>query len=70
MVTTRALKLTGVIVLLVGILFFLRDNGLNLIGNTSGWSILIVLIGASILSSKRKELINNFNKRGKPSKKK
>ena len=46
-----AYKLTGMVVLVVGILFFLRDNGLNLIGDISGWSILIILIGAAILST-------------------
>ena len=45
-------KLTGFIVLIVGILFFLRDLSpdLNFIGNTSGWTIVLVLIGAAIVS--------------------
>ena len=45
-------KLTGFVVLILGLLFFLRDTDpvrLNFIGNTSGWTILIVLIGAAIL---------------------
>jgi hypothetical protein len=43
-------KLTGFIVLVVGILFFLRDLGINYIGDTSGWTIVLVLIGAGIIS--------------------
>ena len=45
-----AYKLTGVVILLLGILFFLRDIGINLIGETSGWTILMVLIGAGFLA--------------------
>ena len=45
-----AYKLTGFVVLLLGILFFLRDIGVNIIGNTSGWTIVIVLIGAGLLA--------------------
>ena len=51
--TKTAYKLTGLVVLILGILFFLRDidpAGLNFIGNTSGWTIVIVLIGAGILA--------------------
>lgn len=43
-------KFTGLIVLFLGLLFFLRDMGVNLIGNTSGWTIVIVLIGSAILA--------------------
>ena len=43
-------KFTGFIVLVVGILFFLRDLGINYIGDTSGWTIVLVLIGAGIIS--------------------
>lgn len=43
-------KLTGFMVLIVGILFFLRDIGINYIGNTSGWTIVLVLIGAALFS--------------------
>ena len=46
--TKTAYKLTGLVVLLLGILFFLRDIGINLIGETSGWTIVIVLIGAGL----------------------
>ena len=45
-----AYKFTGFIILVLGLLFFLRDMGLNLIGNTSGWTIVIVLIGSAILA--------------------
>ena len=45
-----AYKLTGFVVLLLGILFFLRDIGVNIIGNTSGCTIVIVLIGAGLLA--------------------
>jgi len=45
-----AYKLTGLVVLLVGALFFLRDLGINYIGNTSGWTILIVLLGTALLA--------------------
>ena len=43
-------KLTGLVVLLVGVLFLLRDMGFNLIGETSGWTIFIVLLGAALLA--------------------
>ena len=43
-------KLTGLVVLIVGALFFLRDLGVNYIGNTSGWTIIIVLVGAGLLA--------------------
>ena len=45
-----ACKLTGFVILVLGILFFLRDIGVNFIGNTSGWTILIVLAGAGLLA--------------------
>lgn len=48
--TKLAYKLTGFVVLLVGIMFFLRDIGINLIGDTQGWTIVIVLIGAGLLA--------------------
>ena len=48
--TKTAYKLTGFVVLILGILFFLRDIGINLIGDTSGWTIVIVLIGAGLLA--------------------
>ena len=48
--TKTAYKLTGLVVLILGILFFLRDIGLNFIGDTSGWTIVIVLIGAGLLA--------------------
>ena len=47
---SSAYKITGLVVLLVGTLFFLRDLGLNFIGNTSGWTIIIVLVGAALLA--------------------
>ncbi|MBL7055132.1 hypothetical protein ISS05_05235 [Candidatus Woesearchaeota archaeon] len=50
MTITYAYKFTGLIVLVLGLLFFLRDMGLNLIGNTSGWTIVIVLLGSAILA--------------------
>ena len=49
-------KLTGFIVLIVGILFFLRDVGINYIGNTSGWTIIIVLVGAALLAGDSLEI--------------
>ena len=48
--TKTAYKLTGLVVLILGILFFFRDIGVNFIGNTSGWTIVIVLIGAGLLA--------------------
>lgn len=48
--TSVAYKLTGFVVLVLGILFFLRDIGVNLIGNTSGWTIIIVLVGTGLLA--------------------
>lgn len=63
MASQRGYKLTGLVVLVVGILFFLRDNGLNLIGQTSGWSIFIILIGAAILSTNPESIIKKaYNK--------
>lgn len=50
MVTQLAYKITGLVILIVGALFFLRDLGVNYIGNTSGWTILIVLAGAGLLA--------------------
>ena len=50
MPTKVAFKLTGLVVLVVGALFFLRDLGVNYIGNTSGWTIIIVLVGAGLLA--------------------
>ena len=50
--TKTTYKLTGLVVLILGILFFLRDIGVNFIGNTSGWTIVIVLIGAGLLAGK------------------
>lgn len=50
--TKTTYKLTGLVVLILGILFFLRDMGVNFIGNTSGWTIAIVLIGAGLLAGK------------------
>ena len=48
--TKTAYKLTGLVVLILGILFFLRDIGVNLIGETTGWTIVIVLIGAGLIA--------------------
>ncbi len=48
--TQTAHKITGLVVLIVGALFFLRDLGVNYIGNTGGWTILIVLAGAGLLA--------------------
>ena len=45
-----AYKMTGFAILFVGILFFFRDIGVNLIGNISGWTIIIVLVGAGLLA--------------------
>ena len=45
-----AYKLTGFVILLLGILFFLRDMKINLIGETSGWTVLMVLVGAGLLA--------------------
>lgn len=54
MATKPAYKVTGIAVLVVGVLFFLRDIDpvqLNFIGNTSGWTIFIVLLGTALLAS-------------------
>jgi uncharacterized protein (DUF983 family) len=50
LVTASAYKITGLVVLIVGALFFLRDLGVNYIGNTSGWTIIIVLVGTGLLA--------------------
>ena len=62
LVTPTAYKITGLVVLTVGALFFLRDLGVNYIGNTSGWTILIVLAGAGLLAGDFK-LNNKFKKK-------
>ena len=54
LVSKTAYKLTGWAVLILGLLFFLRDAGINFIGNTSGWTILIVLVGAGLLAGEVK----------------
>ena len=54
MAAKNSYRFTGLVVLLRGILFFLRDidpNNLNFIGNTSGWTIILVLIGAGLVGS-------------------
>lgn len=50
LIASSAYKITGLVVLIVGALFFLRDLGVNYIGNTSGWTIIIVLVGAALLA--------------------
>ena len=50
LIAQTAYRITGLVVLIVGALFFMRDLGVNYIGNTSGWTILIVLAGASLLA--------------------
>ena len=50
LITPFAYKITGLVVLSVGALFFLRDLGVNYIGNTSGWTIIIVLVGTGLLA--------------------
>jgi len=50
LVEPLAFKITGLVVLIVGALFFLRDLGVNYIDNTSGWTIIIVLVGAGLLA--------------------
>ncbi|MBI2130243.1 hypothetical protein HYU10_00570 [Candidatus Woesearchaeota archaeon] len=49
MESAKPWRLTGAAVLVVGILFFLRDIGINIIGNTSGWAILFILGGTALL---------------------
>jgi len=62
LVTSSAYKISGLVVLIVGALFFLRDLGVNYIGNTSGWTIIIVLVGAGLLAGdfqkKRAKIMN------------
>ena len=50
LITPFTYKITGLVVLSVGALFFLRDLGVNYIGNTSGWTIIIVLVGTGLLA--------------------
>ena len=49
MITKTAYKLTGLVILTVGVLFFLRDLGVNYIGEISGWTIIIVLVGVGLI---------------------
>ena len=67
MVSRFAYKISGLVVLLLGALFFLRDLGINYIGNTSGWTILIVLLGASLLAA-GVNIKNSFNRKIKQNK--
>ena len=46
-----AYRLTGLVILVVGFLFFLRDLGINFIGDTSGWTIFIILAGFALLAT-------------------
>ena len=62
-----AYKLTGLVVLIVGILFLLRDMGFNLIGDTSGWTIFIVLLGAALVAGGEDILIGSIKKPAKKS---
>ena len=65
MAAKLAYKLTGLVILILGVLFFLRDidpNNLNFIGNTSGWTIIIVLVGAALVGGGGIEL-SQYNKR-------
>ena len=62
MVTKVAYKLTGLVVLIIGILFFLRDIGVNIIGETSGWTIVIVLVGAALLAGGGIDLVKGSKK--------
>ena len=50
MVTQTAYRITGFVVLVIGALFFLRDLGKNYIGETDGWTILLVLVGSALLA--------------------
>jgi len=59
----QAYKFTGFVVLILGVLFFLRDIGVNFIGSTSGWTILIVLLGAGMMAGDFNG-INKFRKKG------
>ena len=51
MAVKNSYRVTGLVVLLIGILFFLRDidPNLNFIGNTSGWTMILVIIGAGLV---------------------
>lgn len=50
-VVKNSYRVTGFVVLVIGIMFFLRDidPNLNFIGNTSGWTIILVIIGAGLV---------------------
>ena len=63
MSVSTAYKITGLVVLVVGSLFFLRDLGINFIGNISGWTIIIVLVGAALLAGDFQ--FNKINKKKK-----
>ena len=60
---SSAYKITGLVVLVVGSLFFLRDLGVNFIGDISGWTIIIVLVGAALLAGDFQ--LNKNNKKKK-----
>ena len=58
-------KVTGLVFLIVGLLFFLRDIGVNYIGNTSGFSIVLVLIGFALVAGGGTEMARSVGKGAK-----
>ena len=65
MVTRLAYRMTGFVFLIVGILFFLRDLGINYIGNTNIVNIIIVMIGAGLVAGGGVDLSEASNKPAK-----
>ena len=50
MATRVSYRMTGFVFLIVGILFFLRDLGINYIGNADIVNIIIIVIGAGLVA--------------------
>ncbi len=62
MVTKASYRTTGFVFLIVGILFFLRDIGINYIGNTNLVNIIIIVAGAGLVAGGGMEMTDNLVK--------
>ena len=62
MVTKVAYRMTGFVFLIVGILFFLRDLGINYIGNTNIVHIAIIMIGVGLVAGGGMEMAETSGK--------
>ena len=65
MATRVSYRMTGFVFLIVGILFFLRDLGINYIGNADIVNIIIIVIGAGLVAGGGMVTSQNAFKSGK-----